>query len=362
MSKKLKVGCIGLGMRGSYLYSTLIKNPNVEAYAACDEDPEKIEEFKKELEKENREYNIKYFTSYKELLESDVEAVVVATHISTHCDISIDCLNAGKHVLCEIPNISNVEEAKKLYRAVKAHPNQKFMVAENCCYWGFIESWKKMYDDGVLGEIVYAESDYLHQHVEVVPEGLTWRSYLPSITYITHNLGPLLYIMGDTCEEITGFIPNINPIEEVHPAPPNGVAMIKTKKGTLIKIFIGFGVHHEFTHNFAVYGSKGSLENQRGYGLDKNKTLASLSSIPHTHEKLVLPISVGFPGDAKADDGHGGADPRMLRAFVDCVIKDTKPPLDIDFGISIALSGIYADLSSKEGGKTYKMPDMSELE
>lgn len=360
MEKKLKVGCIGLGARGSYLFSTLIMNPNVEPYAVCDMNRGALESYKNVLENEKKISDVKYFTSYKDLLDSDVEAVIVATNVSTHCDISIDCLNAGKHVLCEIPNITSVEEAKKLYNAVKANPDQKFMVAENCCYWAFVHAWKKMYDDGLLGDIVYAESDYLHAHKEVVPNGeITWRSYMPSITYMTHNLGPLLYILGDTCDEVSGYISGINPIEDIHPAPPDGVAMIKTKKGTLIKIYIGFGVHHQYAHNFAIYGSKGSLENQRGKGFEDNNTLASFESIPYIHNEIEIPIRAGFP-HASAE-GHGGADPKMMEAFVDCILKDEKPPLDIEFGINIALPGIFADISSKHGGKVFKMPDMEEL-
>jgi len=52
----------------------------------------------------------------------------------------------------------------------------------------------------------------------------------------------------------------------------------------------------------------------------------------------------------------------MMEAFVDCIINDTKPPLDIEFGINISLPGVYADLSANESGKMYKMPDVSYFE
>lgn len=360
MDKKLKAGCIGLGSRGRYLFSVLIANPHVEAYAVCDQNKAALEECRNILENEKKITGVQYFTSYQDLLNSDVEAVIVATHVSSHCDIAVACLNAGKHVLCEIPNIASIEDAKKLIRAVKANPKQKFMVAENCCFWAFVDTWKKMYEDGLLGDIVYAESDYLHAHKEVVPNGeITWRSYLPSITYLTHNLGPLLYIMGDKCAEISGFVPDINPIAEQHPAPPDGLAIIKTKKGALIKIFAGFGIYHQHGHGFAVYGSKGSLETQVDKGFKNHSTLAHLDSIANTHEAIELPINTGFPN--APEEGHGGADPKMMEAFADCIINDEKPLLDVEFGIHIALPGIFADLSSKHGGKVFKMPDISEL-
>lgn len=361
MDKKRKVGCIGLGPRGRYLFSVLLANPNVEAYAVCDQNQAALEECRNVLEGEKKITGVKYFTSYQELLQSDVEAVIVATHVSTHCDIAVECLYAGKHVLCEIPNITSIDEAKKLNRAVKANPKQKFMVAENCCFWAFVDTWKKMYDDGLLGDIIYAESDYLHAHKEIVPNGeMTWRSYLPSITYLTHNLGPLLYIMGDTCAEISGFVPDINPIAEQHPAPPDGLAIIKTRKGALIKIYTGFGVYHQHGHGFAVYGSKGSLETQVYKGFKNQNTLAHLESIANTHEAIEVPVNTAFPNASQ--EGHGGADLKMMDAFVDCIIKDEKPPLDIEFGINIALPGIFADLSSKHSGKVFRMPDISEFD
>ncbi len=129
--------------------------------------------------------------------------------------------------------------------------------------------------------------------------------------------------------------------------------MIKTKKGTLIKIYIGFGIHHMYAHNFAMFGSKGSVENQRGKDLKNANTVASLDSIPYTHEAIEIPVTTSFPNSSA--QGHGGADPKMVDAFIECIINDTKPPLDIDFGIDIALSGIYADISSKNGGKMFKM-------
>ena len=217
-------------------------------------------------------------------------------------------------------------------------------------------SWKEMYENGLLGDVVYAESDYLHQHKTIVPDGrITWRSYRPAITYLTHNLGPLLYILGDRCDEVTGFTPNINAIEDIHPAPAEGVAMIKTKKGVLIKIFVGYGVYHMYAHNCCIYGSKGSLENQRGKRSQETHTMANLDSIPYTHQAIEIPVTSGFPNADK--DGHGGADPKMLEAFVDCILNDKKPPLDIDFGMDIAMAGIYANISSQNGGQMFKMPE-----
>jgi len=368
--KKIKVGCVGLGPRGASLFKTLLACNDVEAYAVCDCEQEKLDSAKEWLEKDFNATNVQYFTSYEEMFKSDVEAVIVATHVETHAKISAAALYAKKHVLCEIPNIANVDEARFLARAVKDNPEAKFMVAEECCYWGFIKTYKEMYDNGLLGDIVYAESDYIHSDgaakrllnlEEYAKQPKTWRSYLPAITYLTHNLGPLLYITGDVCTEISGFIPDNNPYgEDNHPGPPNGAAMIKTKKGSLFKIFIGFCLYRrEFGHNFILYGTRGSVENERTGPFNDRQSIADLSVMPNTHSAAKMPVTSGYPG--ASTEGHGGADSKMMEAFVDCIINDKEPELGIEFGINISLPGIYADLSSREHGKTYKMPSLEEI-
>lgn len=368
--KKIKVGCVGLGPRGVSLFKTLLKCENVVPYAVCDCEVEKLNKTKEWLESDYNAEDVQYFTSYDEMFKSDVEAVIIATHVETHAKISAAALYAKKHVLCEIPNIANVEEAKFLAKAVKDNPDAKFMVAEECCYWGFIKTYKEMYDQGILGDIVYAESDYIHSDgaaknllnmEEYAKKPKTWRSYLPAITYLTHNLGPLLYITGDVCTEICGFIPDNNPYgEDVHPGPPNGAAMIKTAKGSLFKIFIGFCLYRrEFGHNFILYGTRGSVENERTGPFNDRTSIADLSIMPNTHSTAKIPVKSGYPG--ASTEGHGGADFKMMEAFVDCIENDKEPELGIEFGINISLPGIYADLSSREHGKMYKMPTIEEI-
>jgi predicted dehydrogenase len=355
--EKIKLGVIGLGPRGTYLFGLAAKDPAVVPAAVCDLIPEKMDAMCERLAPAAP----RKYTDYREMLASDIDAVIVATGVDTHADIAADCLYAKKHVLCEIPNIASVEQAKTLLTACRENPEAKFMVAENCCYWAFIQSWKKMYEDGMLGDIVFAEADYLHEARSFMPEdSLTWRSHMPAVTYLTHDLGPLLYILGDTCDEISGFTPGINPISSYYIAPPNGVCMVKTKKGTLIKIFIGFGMRHCSSHNFILYGSKGSVENERHGDQSERKTIATLDCIPNMHSREVtLPLTTGFPGADKS--GHGGADSRMMNDFVRCIVKDTPPTLGIEFGLNIALPGILADKSSRESGKMYKMPSIAEI-
>ena len=63
-----------------------------------------------------KEYGIERVTSdYRELLESStLDVVHVCTPNSLHFPMASDAIRAGKHVLCEKPLATNVEQAEKL--------------------------------------------------------------------------------------------------------------------------------------------------------------------------------------------------------------------------------------------------------
>ena len=159
---KVKLGVVGLG-RGGMVAEICAGLPNFELTAMCDIDPAQIEDAKRMLRRSNVNYDNIFFTQdYDELLKSDCNAVYVATYATLHVPFVIKALEAGKHVISEIPAINSLEEAKELRRAVKKHPHLKYMTGENCNFWAFIQAWKELYDQGRLGEVVFAEGEYLH--------------------------------------------------------------------------------------------------------------------------------------------------------------------------------------------------------
>ena len=197
MDKKVRIGVIGCGgiANGKHLpaYS---KNKDAELVAFCDIVVERAE-------KANAQYgneNTKVYTDYKELLkDKTIDAVLVLTHNSEHCRITVDALDAGKHVVCEKPMAMNYEEAKKMIEARDRNGKiltigyQNRFCADNLYL-------KKQAQKGAFGEIYYAEAIAIRRRA--VP---TWGVFIdeekqgggPLIDIGTHALDLTLWVMDN---------------------------------------------------------------------------------------------------------------------------------------------------------------------
>ena len=333
---KVKIGVVGM-IRGAYVISEVVGEPNVEVVAICDTDPKVLADAKTRLEKAGAA-NVVCYADYDTMLaEADIDAVYVVTYASDHVSFVVKALNAGKHVLSEIPTVASVEEVKILKDAVSAHPERK-----------------KMFEAGKFGDVVYAESEYLHslkpEEIKPYENPNHWRRYLFAIKYLTHNLGPLLYVMDDEVVSVTCMEPDTvyNPHKL---GVENGVALFKTAKGAVIRILISFGSYCKNGHRFRIMGTKGTIET----GFDQTThSFAAFDDIPGSKEKYIdIPIndvSFGIAG------GHGGADKKMVLDFLKCIIEDKQPELDVDMGIKMSLPGIIAHDSAAQGGTALEIP------
>ena len=115
MEKKFRIGIIGCGgIANSKHMPSLSKQPDVELVAFCDIVEERAQ---KALEQYGAE-GAKAYTDYKELLKDEtIDIVHVCTPNREHSFITVDALEAGKHVMCEKPMAINGEEAQKMLDA-----------------------------------------------------------------------------------------------------------------------------------------------------------------------------------------------------------------------------------------------------
>ena len=197
MDKKVRIGVVGCGgiANGKHMPS-LAKVKNCEMVAFCDILPERAE-------KAAAEYGVegaKVFTDYKDLLAmEEIEVVHVCTPNRSHSFITVDALEAGKHVMCEKPMAINSEEAKKMLDAAK-RTGKKLTVGYQSRFRPDALYLKKEAEDGTFGDIYYAKATALRRRA--VP---TWGVFLneyeqgggPLIDIGTHALDLTLFTMNN---------------------------------------------------------------------------------------------------------------------------------------------------------------------
>ena len=196
-NRTVKIGFIGCGAIATRKHMpALAKIEGVEMVAFCDIIKERAEEAAKLYGIQNA----KIYTDYKELLKDEsIEVVHVCTPNRSHSFISVDALEAGKHVMCETPMAINAAEAQKMFDAAK-RTGKKLTIGYQNRNTPEAQFLKAEADKGTFGEIYYAKATALRRRA--VP---TWGVFLneyeqgggPLIDIGTHALDLTLWIMDN---------------------------------------------------------------------------------------------------------------------------------------------------------------------
>ena len=165
MSTPVRAAVIGLGWPGrehAKSYSTL---DSAEVVAACDLDSQTCERACEELGIAER------YSDYKDMLKrDDVDVVSVCLPNFLHAPVTIDCLKAGKHVLCEKPPALNAAEAKKMAKAADA--NGRILQYAMVLRFGAAAQYvRSLVDKGELGDVYYGRATYLRRRGIPVGKG-----------------------------------------------------------------------------------------------------------------------------------------------------------------------------------------------
>lgn len=144
----IKIGIIGAGRIGKVHLQSItyhVKGATVKSIA----DPfmnEETEAFVKSM-------GVEVITKdYKEILaDPEIDAVMVCSSTDTHSTISVEAINAGKHVFCEKPVDHSIEKIQAVADALEGK-SLKFQVGFNRRFDHNFAAIRKAVDDGRIGD------------------------------------------------------------------------------------------------------------------------------------------------------------------------------------------------------------------
>ena len=159
MEKKLRIGIVGVGSIATvcHLPSYEKLSDLVEVVAVADIVPERA---KAAAEKFGIPH---YFASVEELLAGvEVDCVDICTWTSAHAPVCIAAAKAGKHILCEKPLASTLEQGLEMEKAVR-EAGVQFMLGVITRYMAETMKCRELYEEGVFGEIYAAKCRYVRR-------------------------------------------------------------------------------------------------------------------------------------------------------------------------------------------------------
>ncbi len=356
MSGKIKIGVFG-GRRGLALLRAAQAHPECEVVAVCD----MYEPFLNDCKKfaESRNLNIACYKDFESFFQHDSDAIVLANYANEHAPYAIRSLKSGRHVLSELMPVQTMAEAVALVEAVE-QSGKVYGFAENCCYMKPAMEMKKYYREGMLGDFLHGEGEYIHNCIPIW-ENLTrndpnhWRNRMYSTFYCTHSLGPLLTITGTRPVRVVGF-ENYNAAylnENQCMMAASGMLAIQMSNGATVKNVNGFLKREPPLHWYSLYGTKGFMESSR-IG-DENKIHIQFDD--HQLTKNVLSY---IPDETiKNESGHGGADYYAVHYFLQSILgrEEGKEMIDVYTALDMFLPGLLGYRSILEGNIPYDIPN-----
>ncbi|MFA5864382.1 MAG: Gfo/Idh/MocA family oxidoreductase [Phycisphaerae bacterium] len=381
VKKPIRIGVIGLGPRANNVLSSVTKYEEYKLIAVCDILPQIVKKVTGNLKKDLR-LTVRGYTDWQKMIKTeDLDAVAVQVDPDRQISICCAAMQAGLHVMAEVPLSYNLDDCWNLVTTVE-RTQKIFLLMEQLRYAGYARAWRDIVKSGIVGKPLFAEGEYFHylpcmffrdsrgtnfdpdqvRHTKKKDVKPTWRYLQPPIGYLPHELSPLLYILDDRVTKVSGMgnrklsykYDNIK-------YPDTQIAVMHTEKDVVMRMGVGFSTTNMprgqplLCHWQHVKGSEGVLEMPRGPE-DKFKLWVEAW---HLKEPLRVPWTLDrndAPPEA-GQSGHGGLDYYVFAHFADAVLYGQPLEFDVYKAVETAAPAIMAAQSIDQGEVSLDVPD-----
>ena len=354
---EIKIAIFG-GFRGMTFYPIISSTPGFSVCAICDARAETREEVIKKVGE-----GVLVCESFEELLASKPDAVILANYFHQHALYAMKAMEAGIDVISETTAAPTLGECLDLVECCE-RTGRKYMLAANCPTMVGPGELMRVYKSGELGEVLYAEAEYLHHFSEedeliFAPHENHWRRYLPGTYYNMHTLGVLMTATGLSPRRVTAmeiFTESNRNKKSVYKNKSTGsIALYEMDNGSVFRStgVLNVGPSCKW---FRLTCEGGTIETTR-----ENQDRILFRRQDKARGSIQYDPENQYTKEEKKG-GHGGADSRLCKQICDYLSGAVDEPLlDIYRGVTLSLAGIYGHLSVLEG-KTYDIPDIKDKE
>ena len=317
----------------------------------------------------------------------DIDAVAVFSGAPDHALHTKMCFERGWHVVSAVPTCITLEEAAML-KEIKEKTGLKYMLAETSYYRQECILARNLFQEGAFGELFYTENEYYHnlatQYYDggdlskplkfdrrydegLLPElrrrGHSWRWGFAPMHYPTHSLG---FLVGVTRERITkvsclGWAGSRPELKD-HPSRQDNIydnpywnqtAIMLTDQGHTSRCNVFF-ICQAGGERAQWFGDQATLYMPNGglHGAVRNVRGASPGpiAVPEYWKSDMLPQPMRYAS------GHGGSHVFISAEFVNALLEDREPAIDLYEGLAMTVPGLVAHESALKDGEQLTVP------
>jgi predicted dehydrogenase len=355
--KKVRIGVVGGGFGTAFQWH---EHPDCVVQAVSD------------LREDRRKGLMKVYncpTAYNSLeelvLAKDIDAVAIFT----------DAMKNGKHVISAVPAAwATIELAELLLETVKKY-GLTYMMAETGHYQQTTISARKFYEQGKFGSLFYCEAEYQHPGLEVLyfwDGKRTWRYGVAPMHYPTHCTSQLVSVTGERLTEAVchGWGDDDPILKDNAYGNPfwNESTMFSTNRGNAFRVNIWWKGAHRGCERAQWIGDKMSLYGPHPNGLGPvivrsaeqiEKDDAGFERKAPTFEKYEQPEwwkTDMLPEPLRHNSGHEGSHTFLTHEFIDALVHNRRPTVDVYEALAYTVPGIIAHQSALKEGELMKIP------
>lgn len=288
------------------------------------------------------------YESYQALLaDPAIDAVSVCSANVTHAEITIAALKAGKHVLCEKPMATTLEDCQAMVDTAKAC-GRFLMVGHNQRLAKAHIKAREMITQGAIGKVLTFRTIFAHSGPEnwAIDGKQTWffdkkSAMLGAMADLgIHKTDLIQYLTGQKVKEVQAFVSTIDkrgPDGTLVGVDDNAVCIFKMDGGAVGTMTAGWTNYGREENSTVLYGTDGVM---RLYA-DPNYSMVVES---RDGQRTFYEIDQIQTNDHQTKSG-------VIDLFMDALINGTQPEISGEDALC-AMKAVFAAMESAKTGKT----------
>ena len=366
----LNIGVFGAWRGNSYI-DLFRDDEEIEIVAICDKNTGKLNENKENF---GDAYLCGDFDDFlAEGKKRGMSAVFLANYFNEHTPFAIKAMEAGLDVISECTAAGTLAECVELVECVEK-TGRKYILAENYPFSTQNLKMGKIVSSGELGTLLYAEGEYNHSgdNAELrkyTPSEFHWRAWMPRTYYVTHALGPIMYMTKSMPKYVSARAAHSDLLYKIRDWRHNydGVGMMfcEMDNGMIARCTGCTAMASDYSR-YRIAGDRAGVE-WGGYIPDgKVRRFYFGHTTPEGEEQISLLDAdlseFGEDGEKAAKAGHGGGDYWIVQEMKECFIRGKEPFFDVYRAVAMSAVGILGWRSCLNHGENIKIPDFRNKE